>query len=418
MISHALCLFLKFSVVTALSVSVQKMKIFRKWAKEEGVQFASGISLEKTDFGWGIVQSGVMDTDIVLRVPRRLAWNAQQIQLEMMEGSSSEKLEKALNDLDSMGFKDFHGEFILFVKLLLEVHDKESSECGPWLDVMPKDFTTTGLGMSTDEKECLTTFCRAMVETEELRFGCFSRAARDLVSTSTTEERMWAYNIICSRSWRHEPEDTNAGGLDLNVEMVPVGDMFNHRDPESVIISNAQEDEIHFCAKAKNSKGELYLSYGLPASIDRFLIRFGFVDEATEYCFTEICFTDPSPELVALGCQERERMVVRCEDGALSNAAYDCILYALLEQHPAQQNEFYRACVDHDADARREFQRRYGRPVAAVLANHFRGKLEELSSLMQKIKMLAPSDRRQLLLQHNSLLTKIYTKAHTLLLDK
>ena len=151
-----------------------------------------------------------------------------------------------------------------------------------------------------------------------------------LLETDTVkgqEAILWAFNVVYTRSWRVGGED----GSDADSNIVPLVDMFNHGDPANVaVIQDPELDpknvnivlQTDLDMQLDTSNVNLHLSYGLTNS-HRFLTIFGFVDESMPVLFSQIVFKSPSPEMIALGCNDRSEMVFNAKDGAVANAVWD-----------------------------------------------------------------------------------------------
>jgi hypothetical protein len=380
----------------------------RQWAADHSVRWADGFEL--VDYGsnddWGVSLDQVpQEGGVIMQVPRSLVWNAQDVCDELLQ--ETPELSESLQVFDSGGLQEHKAEFVLFLKLLKEVKN-ESSLWRPWIDSLPQSFST-GICFSESEKECLPIVTRALAEVHRIEFLRFCHVASTLdVSWFDVEDadlHKWAFNVVYTRCWG----SSKTGNLS-ETDMVPVGDMFNHRHPANIYVENEAET-VDFCHKGNSDKPkDLYLSYGGRSNPHRFLVIFGFVDESMQECYSEISFPNVDSRQQKLGCDDKDKMVFSCETGAIANSVYDSILYALLQGHPDEQTALYEAHVSGNKEAKKAIHDRYALQVEAVLYNHVTSKLLALNRLATKIQTHEPTPNLKLIAKHNAFLTNVFLK--------
>ena len=356
------------------------------WSNEMGIQMSNGVTLS-SGFGendWGFQTTETFEGkagDTVLSVPRSIIMSSQKT-LEDLGGM--DVFHPSFQILADEGVEEYTSQFLLMVKVLYETAQKESSIWYPWLQSLPKEFTT-GTYMDDFERQYLSPISLALTEFEDAKLQAFQKAlfairtnidGLDSFLNDNDDCIKWAFNVVFSRCWIYS--DTQQQGIDADANIVPLGDMFNHREPANIIVSDdieKNEDNVEFQlllndeTTTAGTQQQLFLSYGLN-NPHRFLVIFGFVDESMPEIFSQIVFTNPCPELIELGCEDRSKMVYRTEDGLISNAVWDCILFALLHSKPEEQKLLYEAHINGNKEAKAKLHSKYALEVLISLRRH------------------------------------------------
>ena len=409
------------------------------WSSEMGIKMADGVSLS-SGFGendWGFQTTDTFEGrpgESILSVPRSLIMSSQNT-LDDLGGM--DVFHPAFDILAEEGVEEYRSQFLLMVKVLYETAQNDSSIWYPWLQSLPKDFTT-GTYMDDFERQFLSPISLALTEFEDKKLMAFRKALcairskinglgsflenESVVMNSDQNDCIkWAFNVVFSRCWIYS--DTQQG-MDADANIVPLGDMFNHREPANVVVSDDVEkntDCVEFQLLNNLDDGtthhhqqQLFLSYGLN-NPHRFLVIFGFVDESMPEIFSQIVFTNPCPELVELGCEDRSKMVYRTEDGLISNAVWDCILFALLHSKPDEQKLLYDAHVNGNKEGKTKLHAKYALEVLISLRRHisdtrfhFESKLSSSGSVNQMV--LAEHPRLETILRMNKFVSSVLGK--------
>jgi len=273
--------------------------------------------------------------------------------------------------------------------------------------------------MDEVERSHLPALTRGLVKLQDRQLEVFNKAVQslsdDLLSTELKKDSdllRWAFSIVFTRSHRYST-DTNSKS-----EVIPLGDLFNHRDPADVIW-NDTPDFVEFVLREDievppGESRDIYLSYGLP-NPHRFLAIFGFVDDYIAEVPSQVMFTNPTPEMVAMGCNDPRRMVFRSEDGLIANAVWDSILYSVLASNPSEQKELYEAHMQGDRKAKAEIHSRYALEVSMALKNHVEQALVESYSEVSELPTTDEGDHPTLLLiaKHKKLIREVFQKVKT-----
>lgn len=341
------------------------------------------------DTNWGLeltepVPAGTM----LLQVPHTLVLRADSLQDEFLE-SDGDNLRRAL---ERLGDFEIHTQAFLIVLKLLRQCKKEDSQWAPWIEAMPKSFPE----FSSAEKECMPMYAKAAADYQDQKFKAFCAAAKELGEwkeddPQATELLKWAFNAVSSRFWKTEPKTVDQKATS---ELVPIGDMFNHREPANVAITHGP-DSVNFVYKGDaNDDKALYISYGSSYNPHRFMVVFGFCPEMPEVWSHLHYPNNPFSE-------DASKMVFRTADGGIPENVWDAVLYALLDQ-PGMS-------FDNPKYTKEEMHQKYRKYTTTVLRNHVNQNLEHLKELRQKIET-TEGENLDLIRQHNEFLTQVFSR--------
>lgn len=415
--------------------STRDISSLQDWAHENGARFHNNIGLvsfttenESVSDNWGVaVMPSSTSTPIsttlnagttILSVPTSLVVSSTRVAEELVNDYKL-NMQPAMNILNNSGFTNQVPEFLLFVKILMEMTRGSDSVWHAWLESLPRTFST-GVYMNSFEISCLPPFAFALQEFESRKLDTFRQALtllleqpalteslpflKDAFSSAQQDElTKWVYSVVFSRCWKYADQVENfVSGISDDVgrsDIVPLGDMFNHADDANVVVNypdDASNDAtVKFVLNQDidpRDKLQLSLSYGLTTNPYRFLILFGFANDQMKELYCQVLFTKPSKELIELGCTDRSKMVYRTQDGAVSNTVWDIVLYSLLEQQVAGnaqveaiRKEFYQAHVNGDEETKAPIRERYTLECSLTLRNHVQSTLKEFNDLVNKV---------------------------------
>jgi len=426
---------------TALSYP-RNVNHLSQWANQEGVVMHESLqwkqqqsdsdgeddSEDNNDDNIGLELKELVEPGtVLLKVPRSIVFDARCIRKEL-EDESPEKVEKALEILGQSGFDQHIDGFFIFVKVLRCCQEGESSKWAPYIRSLPRNFVE----FSSTEKSCLPYYAKYVADYQEEKLRGFCKAATEsgLVDSDSNDnvtdtdnddfdQAKWAFCAVSSRFWKTSPtteagtaaipKGTTAveGIVDATTELVPVGDMFNHREPPNVAITH-EGDFVNFVYKGNAGTDaetkDLSITYGQPSNPHRFLGIFGFVPvDDMPTVWSHVVYPDnPFTEDV-------ETMVFRAADGHVPKPVWDAVLYALLgPKHPPHQPPEF-------TEAQHTKYRKY---TVDVLRGHIEKQLHELEALREKIKMVeaalgtgSSTKNMPLVRQHNEFLTDVFLKA-------
>jgi len=340
---------------------------------------------------------------VLLKVPRTLVLDSQVV--------------KELNvNVEALEADKFHvheeNYWIVWRLYQLKCANGGNASFAPWINAMPQAFET----FTKDEIDCLPFYARYAAEYQEAKFASFCNAAavmkdEDCVFDPANSDHVallkWAFNAVNSRFWKTNPSE-NAKNIKQTSELVPLGDMFNHRDPPNVQMIPEDSDYVTFAYKGDdddddedNSTNEkdIFISYGQPSNPHRFLVIFKFSPRA-EYMpklWSHLSYSPTNPY-----ASDFDGMVFDSRTGNVSQTVWDAILWELSEP-PSQ--ELYLSFRDKNLMTHKGL-------LEEVLLNHINQQLEELATCREKISMLDSGSAPNLdvIRQHNDFLTEVFTK--------
>lgn len=394
------------------------------WASSRGVVIPDGVSIScDVSEGCGVLLTKTANEGtVILSVPWSLVLSSSDL-----PKSIEATMDDVCSILESAGVSQYIAEFRLMIRLLIEKQKRTSSAWHPWIESLPSSFTT-GLYLDDVEKSQLSPYVLALVEFQEVQFDAFRNSASVVADSFSLlspifeggrgdELVKWAFSVVFTRSWRSQSGD--------EATIVPVGDMFNHREVADVEVAETPaSDCISFVLKNDvKAQSEIHLCYG-PHSPANFIAVFGFVDESmmTVPSHIEIPNADNNVKLVRLGCTERKNMVYR-RDGAISDAVWDCILFASLASRHEEQEEFYEAVVDRDDAKKTAIHSKYALEVSLSLLSHVEQVLDKYPDPGTSIVDLSAVDLLShkmlpMVLQYNESMRGAYQKVRDRLKEK
>jgi len=406
---------LALSSTTARKSAVSAMT---QWAKEQGIVMHENLQWKQYDHdptsgegesnNWGLeLKEAVPVGTTLVKVPKDLVLNADSIYEEFLE-TDSERLPRALERLGDFGI---HKEVFLIVLKLLRCSkqvDHDSHRWSPWIQALPKTFPE----FSSSEIECLPLYARTAAVYQANKFQAFCSAAAELDEwkeddPTDTERLKWAFQMGASRCWKTDPSGISEASAaeTATTELVPVGDMFNHREPANLILKH-DGDSVNFVYKgdANNDNKGLYLSYGTPYNPHRFLVMFGFCPEEMPEVWSHLYLpNNPFSE-------DASKMVFRTSDGAIPDAVWDAVLYELLKRNGMMFS------LSRFSEDKEEMHAKYRFATSAILRSHVAKSLEELAELRQKIEN-TQGKNLALIRQHNEFLTLVFSRVQAQLDD-
>lgn len=374
--------------------SSRDMFAMTKWAEEQGIVMHDSLEWKQydqsEDGNWGLeLKEPVPPGTTLLQVPKRIVLEADCIQEEFNALYGQEQLERALDRLGD--FRVHKDGFLIFLKLLRCSRDSDS-QWAPWIQGLPQKFPE----FSAAERECLPFYAKYAADYQEKKFEAFCQAAAELGEwkeghPADTAKLKWAFNAVGSRFWKTEPLNEMETP---NTELVPVGDMFNHREPPNVAITH-DGDSVNFVYKgdADENNKDLFITYGQPSNPHRFLAVFGFVPEDMPQVWSHVAYPD-NPFSADV-----PKMVFQVKDGTVPKIVWDAVLYALLQPPKAAGTPEYTE----------EQHAKYKKFTLNVLKTHVVKQLEELAALRQKMET-TEGENMALIRQHNAFLTTVFSR--------
>ena len=432
--------------------------LLSRWAIEHGVTVHEHLRFKSYDEGYeggdgdGTTQNGdnnnnnwgfrlahpVPPGTVLLQVPRHLVLEARQCRRDVLSRISSTSSTDGINqdDEESMRalvrqsldkFDSHEDNFYIFLALYCAAKDDNKSNDNvnnnkwmPWIRSLPRTFPQ----FTTAEKDCLPFYAKYAADYQDDKCRAFLSTAATLLGPNMyhpVHDRplaKWAFDAVKSRFWKAiDP----VSGKETS-ELVPIGDMFNHREPPNVAITHDKDSgNVNFIYRGDsdgnddnddddNNDGgggggggkDLFITYGQPSNAHRFLATFGFVDATMPCVWSNLAYPN-NPY-----ASDVPNMVFRARDGHVPKIVWDAALYALL-QPPARTplRPSYTA-QDHA---------KYKKYTMTILKNHVSKELTELHGLRTKLEQLAKTNDTTgahpnipLIRQYHDLLIQVYKR--------
>ena len=407
------------------------------WATQQGVWMHEDLKWKEfvEDDNWGLqLEKPVPKGTVLLKVPRSLALDANVIQHEMIQEFGADIISKVTTNLDQ--FATHIEGFWIFYKLLklsLFITDIEDADNNvhqrwrPWIRSLPTKY----IQFSKEEKECLPFYARHIVQYHERKFEAFYKTVCEMLPglIANKDHARWAFDAVNSRFWKAVDNNNVSTDIDdedgsndpssvsttssssapsSSSELVPVGDMFNHREPPNVAITHSDDGYINFIYKGDDDDDnanclDLFITYGQPSNPHRFLSTFGFIP--TEQDMPKVWSHIAYPNNPFCGPEDVENMVFHVKNGYIPTIVWDAVLFSLLQPSDSTTRIYYT----------KEQHTKYRKYTLPVLKTHIENQIKELEELRTKIESMDTTtaikdSNLPLIRQHNAFLTTAFTR--------
>mmetsp|Transcript_45752 Transcript_45752/g.110899 ORF Transcript_45752/g.110899 Transcript_45752/m.110899 type:complete len:456 (-) Transcript_45752:29-1396(-) len=409
---------LSMNMVISLDRNAQRqIDQFQGWAADCGVQADNGFCLvgdmvDGNEDYRAVTSTGTSEGSRVLTVPSEMILSASLIAQEY-RGS----VESALQRLEEKGFLRLQPHFHLFLKILMEYEQGESSAYYPWLDSLPRRWNTA----ASFDYFCMSTlppYIKKICQAKRDELSAFQESLKAfdyiLPETKADDELVkFAYNVVMTRVLPSQED----------YKIVPAADYFNHGNEANVAICyNEQTADCEVYASRDIAAGEaLTLTYDMPTNPSHLLATYGFLNEApATYC--KLLFTNPSEKLKQIG-YDPSQLLFSTQDGSISSPVWDVILYSKLERTPGMaeaKNAFYEAHMNGDEETKFAIHSQFQEATCSVLLEHVETILKEVSqltSMMEKFRNEDRHPRLPLLMKHHAMVTLTFSKVRDNLLS-
>jgi hypothetical protein len=357
----------------------RNIPFLQEWAIGQGVQIADGVTFVDNglgDWGVGLNQSHAKGTS-VMTIPSDLILSSESPELQKYRDS----LQTSMNG----GMEFYVPECLLILRVLEEKSKGESSRWQPWLETLPRSFST-GLFFEEIERAQAERLAPEFLIQQDLQWNACFAAIRKLLDDGLLSDNMttflkkaqisdgddddepadtldslirWAFSVVFTRSWR------TASGLEAT--LVPLGDMFNHDSKNANVAPRPFSDDgsIQLSLKEDTDVGaDLFITYGLSSFPGRFLILFGFWDRSS--FFMDANLTIPEEFVV-----DRSQLVVSTRNGAITEDVWNLAVYNILSQRdPAKAAQMAEAQRTQDETTIQKFSSEWGLEAALYLRLH------------------------------------------------
>ncbi|CAB9510279.1 expressed unknown protein [Seminavis robusta] len=396
-----------------------------EWAQEQGIVMHSSLKFkeyknadddDEASSNWGLeLAEAVKPGTVLLQVPRQLCLEASALRNEFEQTLGASKLQLALDALGPEFAKLHEDNFWIVLKLFqlcrCQSNDNSSSnnKWSPWIQAIPRAFTR----FNKEEQECLPYYAKYAAEYQDQKFDAFCKAAAAMGELSTqdnnikdddTQQLLWAFQAVGSRFWKTQPPADSPA--QPTSELVPIGDMFNHREPPNVKIQSHQDGSVNFIYDGDEGEKDLYITYGQSSNPHRFLVIFGFCPTAQfmPTMWSQLTYPDnPFSADVA-------NMVFQVNDNddnespvIIPRVIWDAVLYALDEPPKDAPPPTY-TVERHNRPHVKKYTRQ-------VLEHHVAQQLSELAACREKIETMGSTTKNmELIRQHNAFVTGVFER--------
>ena len=390
-------LFSTQQVVDVSENAPRDIATMQDWAYACGVQTVEGFQLVGENGDDGSLDVSVASTlDIpanspILFVPNEMIFSSIQAMQEFGRLEDAEKViveNKAESELR---------QYYLMLKILFEWERGDESPWFPWLNALPRYFST-GASMTPFCYKCIPPFVASLAQQERVNLNHLSVKRVPFLSNDAkgrAELWKWAFQIVYTRSF--EAKD---GSGDLRI--APMMDMFNHGTDANVEYAY---DEYGNCQVQTTqdvaASSPLCLTYDDPTNPSFLFARYGFVDESSPASFCKIIPTHVNDEMRDLGYAHNRMLFFKTGD--VAQEVWDILLYQVLNENDSKQREFYQAHMNGDYETKQSIHEQYYQETAAILLEHIDGFLHKLDELSAKAHERDMNDhpRLPLILRHN-----------------
>lgn len=153
----------------------------------------------------------------------------------------------------------------------------------------------------------------------------------------------------------------------------------------------------------------LRMSYGCPSNPSILFAKYGFLDESSPATFCKMTTITKTPELENLG-YDFSRMLFYKGSGEISEEVWDVTLYQVLAANKDDQQAFYEAHMNGDADTKNAIHQHYFAETSSALKKHVDGFLTQLDELSAKGtgKDIREHPRLPLIMRHNDFVKQTF----------
>ncbi|KAL3909432.1 MAG: hypothetical protein SGILL_008092, partial [Bacillariaceae sp.] len=341
----------------------------------------------------------------ILTVPNEMILSSAQIAQDY-----AGYVEPAFEVLERRGLKHLFPQFFLFLKVLVEFEQGESSPYYPWMASLPREWHT-GVAMDEFCLSCLPPFIKSLCQIKRKHLAIFREAlqAFDYVSPQAKQDEeiaKFAFNVVFSRSWSASPGDC---------QIVPVADMLNHGYPANVAVSYDGDGNCEVTMVRDVAPGEsLNIAYGKSTNPAWFMANYGFLNDEAPATFCKILAANPSKELIEIG-YDTDKMLFFKDTGAITEEVWDVMLYSRLERKRELESDraaFHQAHMSGDQATKVAIHNKHMPSTSRALQRHVNGILAEIADLNVKMNSFDFSShpRLPLIKKHNDMVVDTFLK--------
>lgn len=387
---------------------------FLEWAGHYGIVAENFQLNSQTSSNWGAeAMYNAAAGSTILCVPSMLRITSQSAR-EVDFANLALILDQYIDPSENDGNVPLSCHFYLFLKILQEYDMGMDSAYFPWLDAMPRKFSTALNFDNFEMDSCLPPFVKFLAQQDRHHYSMFEQILPQLdtpsispATKSNPQILQWAFNLVFTRA---RPAFGEA-------EIIPMCDMLNHAwDANSEVQYDNEGNAILVLLRDVQQGEALHKCYGQPTNPSRFMSTYGFFDASppTTYCKFMPSLAFENPQLYDLGFAY-DRMVFEVQNGEIMPEVWDVMLYLVLGNNNDidTQQQFYQACINGDENTKSQIHQQYLPQTCYALRQHVKEVLEEIADCESNMDeggvglthLHVPVIRR-----HNDFVRQVFTK--------
>ena len=397
------------AVIDVSEYAPRNVPTFEEWAVNNGAQKMEGLEFYTEDeLDWQAYTTvDIPAGTTILYVPSTMVLSSPYIE-EELKAMSDGGVAAAADQLNRIGGGINAPEFYLFVKMLVEYEQEESSPFHAYFDGMPRLYFNA-VSMTDFCYECLPPLVFSLSRAERVKFDylCQVLPKVDIISDRLKQDKdvlKWAFNAVLTRSI--EAKDGQGKGI----AMVPMADMFNHgTDTEVEVAFDEEGNCMVYTTTDVAANAPLRMSYASATNPSYLFARYGFMDDTSLASFCNIMDIKKNPDNEEMGL-DFTKMLFYHDTGDISEEVFDVVLYdkvlTNVKYHPdveTYRNQLYDAHMTGDVATKQAIHDQFRFETLSEIKKHVDTFLNSLENLAKKSegKSLEEHPRLPLILAHN-----------------
>uniref|UniRef100_A0A0N5AEV8 SET domain-containing protein n=1 Tax=Syphacia muris TaxID=451379 RepID=A0A0N5AEV8_9BILA len=292
------------------------MDAFVEWARSRNIFFPN-VELRKCfdNSGYGIfAKRNLRENEILITVPLDVMITAKSL----VEVPYYEKL------FSGRKLKPFEALVVFFI---VESKKSENLQWAPYLNVLPKCFSTPAVVDSDLNSEYLPATERELWDNQKKEISSVYKKIDSVLDCSLSYDLfLWAWHIVNSRcicvpSNPHTMFDNSEGD---SIAVIPVVDMLNHSNIYQGFCewNNVMQRYVVTSARAVAEGEQVFVCYG-PHTNGRLWIDYGFTLP------NNTCNRIPiTPDLLIMLAEESGMQITKDHEQAIKDSKLSCTLYS------------------------------------------------------------------------------------------
>ena len=266
-----------------------RIKRLWQWAQEEGVVFSDKIHLQKDEDGlFGILLKSPLGLNVT-ETDDSMGSGQRHVLIEIPDDLvlSSSMLDAETTKLVSEFCARHNNAYLrpnvlcLMLVVLKEYRKGEAGQWYPYFQSMPETFDICLQWSETERAYATALGLESTVATVDGAYDMFEQMALQLFMDCPQKDIEWAFSVVMQRSWGAHYTDDNGAPV---VNLVCIGDMFNHRKDGAIFFSHEKGEPCSLFAEGMHNEGDgLFMNYfgtgGSTPTTTKCVAQYGFCDE-------------------------------------------------------------------------------------------------------------------------------------------